>query len=219
MIEQAQTQAVQTQVYNDANVRQHYASMQAGALLPFAQAGITALCVGLAAGGVVLVVKYPVSALAWMVGALFVTLAVSWLALLKRWIHITNELERALGIDLDGDNTIGGKQTVRVELVRDGGKHVELIDLPCDLDRLREFAGGALDGRLSESSWIGRDGIFTRAEFVRLRDEMVKRGLLMWSSREHSRGLAISRAGRAAFTYLAEIHSPALSQAERYTDD
>lgn len=213
-----------TQEDSVPGAREIYSSLAVGVWLPAMQAIITAIGAGLTVAGVLLVKRYPESAIAWGYLATVAVFTLAWLLLLRRWVTVSDSIERAVGVDLDGDGLIGGypepaeRQSVRVELSHDNGRRVEFIELPVSTEKLSEFAAGVLDGRgLTESAWIGSGGIFTRAEFVRLRDELVRRGLLTWCNpHERSRGTELTHAGTAAFRYLAELHSPTQAGSVQY---
>lgn len=88
---------------------------------------------------------------------------------------------------------------IRVELSQNGGKQVELIDLPATHEKLTALARGLLDGApLSEAMWTGSGRTFSRSEFSALRAELIRRGLARWNSPGYpARGAALSPAGRA----------------------
>jgi len=96
---------------------------------------------------------------------------------------------------------------VRVELSRDEGRHVQLIDLPATLDQLATLAGGLLSGAtLSESQWTGAGAIFTRSQFAELRAALIGRGLAAWNNPSTpARGVALTRPGLAAMRHFASM--------------
>jgi len=119
-------------------------------------------------------------------------------------------VERLTGTDLNGDGVIGSVPIqeplppVRIELVEDQGKHTTYADLPFP-DRLPSLAAGLLAGRqFAQSAWTGHLGIFSRAEFDQLRDEMVRRGLAAWKNESaKAQGCELTAAGRAVMRRLA----------------
>jgi len=90
-------------------------------------------------------------------------------------------------------------QPVRVELSQDDGRRMSFIDLPASAEQLSALAGGLLTGAsLSESTWTGGKGLFSRAEFSQLRAELIRRGLARWNNpHTTARGAALTPAGRA----------------------
>jgi hypothetical protein len=94
--------------------------------------------------------------------------------------------------------------TVHIVL-HDENDDLKLLNLPCSERQLQALARGIVDGKsLSESNWIGIGRPFTRAQFVDLREELIRRGWLAWISQSaNARGVAPTRAGRAAFRHLS----------------
>jgi hypothetical protein len=108
---------------------------------------------------------------------------------------------------------------VRVEVLKDDGRGMEFIDLPANPDQLINLARGVLQGQtLSESSWTGSNGIFTRSEFSALRGELLKRGLACWNNPQTpARGVSLTRGGLAAmrtFAAMTDLPTPQASQSK-----
>jgi hypothetical protein len=100
--------------------------------------------------------------------------------------------------------------TVRLELASDNGRRLQFADLPVGYDTLTQFAQGVIHGQsLTEAAWCGNGGIFTRAEFVALRDALIGRKLAAWNNPTcTARGWGLTRSGLAAFEYLAGPPTP-----------
>lgn len=100
---------------------------------------------------------------------------------------------------------------VRLELSREDGRQMQLIDLPASLDQLTTLARGLLTGAtLAESQWTGGGGLFTRAQFSALRAELIRRGLAAWNSPgTPARGAGLTRAGQAAMRHFASMTTDA----------
>jgi hypothetical protein len=100
--------------------------------------------------------------------------------------------------------------TVRLELASDNGRRLQFADLPVGYDTLVIFAQGVINGQsLTEAAWCGNGGIFTRAEFVSLRDALIARKLAAWNNPGcPARGWVLTRSGMAAFQYLAGAPTP-----------
>lgn len=98
-------------------------------------------------------------------------------------------------------------EPVRVEIVQDHGRHVDFIDLPATTDQLITLAQSVLaGGSLSEAAWTGSNGLFTRAEFANLRNELIKRGLAAWNNpHTPARGVTLTRGGLAAMRTFAAM--------------
>ncbi len=128
---------------------------------------------------------------------------------IRSWRRSTFGPDQPLPI-IDDPGHDGQPQMIRVELVTDAGRHREYIDLPASRSQLRQLASGVLAGSpMSEASWVGGRGIFSRSQFSQLRDELIKRGLLRWNnSHTTARGAALTAQGKAVFRYLSTL--PAL---------
>ena len=176
-------------------------------IIPVLKAAIVALPTGALVGLLVGMLK-----LAWPV--LYVMGITSLLAFLgvfwgssKRgqWL-----IERIAGADLDGDGYTGEPipaphvTPVRVELVQDNGRHEDWIDLPFP-EKLPELAEGLLSGRsYSLSVWTGTGGLFSRAEFEKIRDVLIGRGLAAWRNPEaKAQGWELTASGRAVMRRLS----------------
>ena len=155
-------------------------------------------------------------AIAWIIDAMDIfsipaalglaTFAGSWVGLQWRWISLT-QLERMMGVDLNGDGVIERTPSkeprvvkVQVTHVKDNGSlQVDLIGLPCTDVQLRQLAEGLLGGmRFTEAEWCGNGKPFSVAELKLLRQVMVSRGLLRQRSEKDSRqGFDLTDAGVA----------------------
>lgn len=94
-------------------------------------------------------------------------------------------------------------QTVRVELTElghaGGVRRMQILDLPVDDDRLRQFAKAAVEGHsLAVHRWT--PGAFTRHEYEVLSDELQRAGLLVVTRN----GRRLTTAGRHVLRHLAE---------------
>lgn len=100
-------------------------------------------------------------------------------------------------------------RTVRVELVSEGGRRLNLIDLPASDEQLAGLAAGLLAGQsFSEAQWCGARGLFSRSEFNQLRGEMLRRGLCSWNNpHTPARGATLTPAGRALMRTFETIAS------------
>ena len=186
-------------------------SLQDGVLVPALQALTTGALSGLALAGVLWLAGVE-SAWRWSLALIPVVWLVMWLASLSHW---RASLERLLNRDLNNDGVIGEQQPpviisepareVRVTLEREEGRHVDIIDLPAKEEQLRQLADGLLSGRqFALSAWSGTGAPFSRSEFERLRDEMIRRGLARWrNERAQAQGLEVTAPGRAVLRRFA----------------
>ena len=186
-------------------------SLRDGVIVPILQALATGILSGLALAGVLWLAGVE-SAWRWSLALIPVVWLVMWLASLSHW---RASLERLLNRDLNNDGVIGEQQPpviisepareVRVTLEREEGRHVDIIDLPAKEEQLRQLADGLLSGRqFALSAWSGTGAPFSRSEFERLRDEMIRRGLARWrNERAQAQGLEVTAPGRAVLRRFA----------------
>jgi len=183
-----------------------------GVLVPGAQCLITGTLAGFCAA----VIAGLAGAVWWKWGlgtASLITL-ISWVTFRADW---SARLEKMLGIDLNLDGQIGpapapAAEHIRIDLVQDGDyPSGQFIDLPAPAEKIRALASGLATGReFSQTVWIGSGGIFSRSEFDRLRDELIRRGLAVWKNPDHhAQGAVLTSAGKAVMRKLAS-HPPTL---------
>lgn len=180
-----------------------------GVIVPGLQALITAVLTGFAAGALAAWVGAPY----WGVGFTAAALAAlaSWLSYRARWAFV---MERILGVDLNQDGVIGQPEPeppparaepVRIEIIQEGGRAGDFIELPARPEQLRMLADGLQGGRaFSQSVWTGNSGIFTRSEFEALRAELLRRGLAKWRKEgAPGQGIELTPPGRAVMRRFA----------------
>lgn len=178
-----------------------------GVTIPLAQACISGLICGALAAMVAYIIKWPVLTTA--AAAAILATSFVWLFMWRWWRRMLDTMIGYQPADRE-PLYIGDAEpepvSVRIELA--DSHSMQFIELPVSPDKLRALACGLMDGRsFTESSWCGSSGIFSRAEFVSLRDEMLKRGLLAANSTSTAaRGYHLTRAGGAAIKYLATTH-------------
>lgn len=100
---------------------------------------------------------------------------------------------------------LDGPNLVRIEVAEQNGRKLEYYDLPATQQQLSDLANGLLSGRtLTEVAWCGPGRTFTRrAEYVALRDELIRRGLACWNSASSpARGCSLTLAGRNVMKHL-----------------
>jgi len=181
------------------STRESYLKLLVAVIIPFLQAIITGLLIGsIAIAGLYLIQKSVLYIPSLLVAAL--SAALYWLNFMKWWKDL-------LIIDPNDSQVVPEpeQEGIRVELVENGGKQVRFIDLPCKPNQLQAIANGLNGGAsFTEAVWCGSNGIFTRSEFVTLRDTLLKRGLISQNSLATSqRGYNLTRGGIAAVRYLS----------------
>lgn len=190
------------------------------ALLAFVSGVFAALALGLLAHALEHKAPLEIALIAWSV-----TQALTWIILLFRWSKLLYVIERSLGLDINRDGYTGEPyqeperytpEPVRIELVEQttgGGRQTSLIDLPVSQEQLIALADGLLSGSsFSESSWCGSGAPFSKSEFIRLRDEMLKRNLLTWRNpRAPAVGLMLTPGGKACMRYLSSVKQERIS--------
>lgn len=191
-------------------------SFRDGVLTPGAQALVTGILSGVALGAILWLLKVE-SAWRYSLALIPVTWFLVWLLSLSHW---RGSLEKILGRDIDNDGYIGEPppqryEPVRVELIQDGGRHVDYLDLPAKPEQLRALADGLSAGRqFSLSAWSGAGKAFSRSEFEALRSALLARGLARWRNPEsQAQGIELLASGRAILRqFSSDTHSPTLRE-------
>ena len=99
-------------------------------------------------------------------------------------------------------------EPIRIEIHSQEGRRVQFADLPVRPDQLKALGDGIANGKtFSEGSWVGGvNGVFTRSEFVALRDVLLQRGFIAWRSySKPSAGVEITRGGLSLFRNIAHL--------------
>jgi len=195
----------------------NYLNIVSGAALPFIQAFLTGfwyalVCLGLAAtANHVKVITVP----AWIIAVTGFGLAGLW-----KWNRFMNDFRVLLfGVEPEqiaepvADPEPEIIEPIRVELSSNNGHTMQFFDLPATRDQLEPLASGLVEGvGFTESQWVGGGAPFSRREFVRLRDEMIRRGLAQWNSNhDTARGVRVTSKGMAVFRHVIRL-SPTLQK-------
>ena len=181
---------------------QDYLTVRAGVLVPLAQAGATGFLVSLLTGAVAgfFGLSKPVI-LALACGAV-VTLG-AWLWLLAEWrAALYGVAESQVS-----EPVMMAAETIRVELTSSDGTSGQYLDLPATRAQLESLAVGLVRGQsFTEATWTGAGRPFSRSGFVRLRDELLSRGLAVWvSDHANARGVRVTQRGMALFRHVARL--------------
>jgi hypothetical protein len=118
-------------------------------------------------------------------------------------------LENLLKINLDNNPVIGDpeEQPILVKITSEDGRQGTFARLPATHDQLYELAHGLLNGiPFTVQDWTGKNRPFSKSEFNRLKNEMIKRKLLEWvNPKFHRSGMQLTRAGWATIRHLARL--------------
>lgn len=141
--------------------------------------------------------------------------SVAWISGLRFWREMVSSIDgkiEKIPLSYVEPDELPEPGSVRVELIESGGRAGSYIELPCSPGKLKALASGLLSGKsFTEAVWCGSGGIFSRGEFAKLRDEMLRRKLLELNSPSTpARGYRLTRGGEACIRYLAESQAPPL---------
>lgn len=177
-------------------------------VIPALKAVIVAVPAGLLVGVLIAAFKIKIPA-GW---AMLITFLLAFLSVFLatssrgQWL-----IERLTGADLNLDGFIGepapplpAPESIRVELLQDGGHRGDFIDLPYP-EKLPALAAGLLAGRsFNQTAWTGHGALFSRSQFDQVRETMIERGLLAWKNPEaKAQGVELTAAGRAVMRRIA----------------
>jgi hypothetical protein len=184
----------------------------AGALVPLAQAAITGALVAGIACTVLVWQSVPDTLVYTVLTFLGVTLA-AWIVLQRHWFSLT-AIEKATGLDINGDGVIGEKtkrnHVVSIDLrtIDQGGYQKSVrVDLPVSEQDLAIVAAGIVAGRpFTEREWTGSTNPLSVNQFRDIRDEMIKRGILEpVNPKAPQQGYKFTMAGMHAMKYFAAL--------------
>ena len=190
------------------DINAEYLTIRTSVVIPGLQALVNGVFYGAATGGVVAVARSleVLTVPPWAVGV-----TVGSLAGLFVWRNLLNDWRVLLyAADPQGEPAEQGSviiPQVRVELSADDGRTMQFIDLPAEPEQLVALGSGVVQGlSFTEAQWCGTGAPFSRSQFVRLRGEMLRRGLLMWNSHnDNARGVRITGKGMALCRHFASM--------------
>jgi hypothetical protein len=174
-------------------------------IIPLLQATTTGALLGTTAGAAAWALAWEKpGAVGLAVGASVASFA--WLTYRADW---SERIRAILGIQEQAEiaKAAAFNQTVRVEVISDNAHAGDFLDLPGGRERLITLAQGLTSGKpFTVRTWAGGGGVYTGAEFDRLRTELIARGLARWRSEHDPRsGVELTSKGRATFRGLALI--------------
>lgn len=204
------------------HARDSYLSVKVAVVIPLLQAAVSGLLLGSLAAAILWLLGLNTIIVAFTTIVAFTMVVVSlvasaaWISGLRFWREMVSHLDGKIERIPLTSYVEPEPDSVRVELIQDSGRAGSYISLPASPSKLKQLASGLLTGKsFTESSWCGAHGIFTRAEFVQLRDEMYKRGLLALNSPSTpARGYSLTPGGKACIRYLAETTTPLLQSGD-----
>jgi len=196
-------QPIYHSTYSD---KQFLHTFVAGAALPFIQASITAFVVMVG----VVIMLYVFDSIDFVKPMIItggLTFVVTWLALQRRWLKLT-DLEKIFGTDLNDDGVVGEPKQIRIQLDEVQNGHIrqtQMFTLPCDEDELILIAERVRAGiPFSEKEWTGAGKPFSVSRFREIRSEMLKRQMLVpASAKSGKQGYVFTRAGQGLLNYYA----------------
>lgn len=187
------------------------ATLRSDVAVPCIQSVITGLLAIMGGGGIAAAAGWDVLIVSAIVGA--IVTGAAWYLLLRQHSDLLWEIETITGVDLDGDGEKGRpKESTPVEVHIPPGKDQEgkqtlFMDLPAPPDVLRIFARAVLSGQpMTEGAWSGKGRLFSKPEFILLRDELIDRKLAAWRNpKHHAQGCYLRKSGKYVFRQLAQL--------------
>ena len=164
------------------------AALEPDVWVPALQGALLGAAVGLGAGVIVLLLGGPVVGLragqlwAWagriggVCGVLIWAAATVWLVIDHR--KLLWAAESVTGVDLDGDGETGQPSVVRVELERETGQRLKVVDLPVTDAQLYAVAVALKTGAsFSRPALVDGRHVLSQGQYHKLSKAMVKAGL------------------------------------------
>jgi hypothetical protein len=191
--------------------------------VPTLQATITGVLSGAVGACVAILAKSPQP---WIVGLAVgsASWALSWLFLLREHRELLWDVERIIGADLDGDQSIGEPEqeqtppieirpVTRVEWVErptPTATSLKNLEIPIEPNKVSTLAHGMVNGRpFSEAEWAGKGRLLSGPKFRELQDWLLSHGYVSWRNDENHRlGVELSGRGRRLFEHLANDSTP-----------
>jgi len=209
-----QRRAAQNAQHESRLVIEHYQSPLIAIVVLFLQSAITAFLLA------ILTMIAAVHFFGWVwfqvMGISFIVyLLGDWLRRCGAWSCSVGSLERALMIDINADGMIGLepdsepiKETVEITVFNETTGRKQWVDFPVSRSKICEMASDIFHGSgFSESSMSGAGALFSRAEFNKIRDVMLRRELLQWKNEEHrNQGTEFTVTGWHVLRALAAEH-------------
>jgi hypothetical protein len=137
---------------------------------------------------------------------------IAWIGAVGRW---RSWVDAVLGV-AKPDRSDDNRYRLNLNLLYNDGQAGDFLDLPCDYQRLEAWCAGVAGGKsLGENHWTGAHAPFSKGEYHKLLDELVKRGLVRLRGRHYSSGYELTGKGSALAAELARRYNARLSPSER----
>jgi hypothetical protein len=178
-------------------------------VIPLLQAVTTGALIGTTAGAAGWALRWEnPGAVGLATGAAVASLA--WVSYRADW---SDRIRAVLGIEPPTQTTTTAaafNQTVRLEILSDGGRSGDYLSLPGGRERLIILAKGLTSGKpLTIRTWTGNNGVYSGSEFEQLRAELISRGFARWQSEhDHRAGATLTGKGAAVMRGLSLTSSP-----------
>lgn len=177
------------------------ATIESDVAVPGAQAAITAIILGTGAGAFAAIVGAPQAPLIGVsIGT--ATATVTWLGLLADHRRSLWTLEKVVGVDIDGDDSIGDprrrKEPVTVEIIDRGNKSMRYVGLGLDEHELKRVAE-ALIVRREPLSRRGLEDVLEPERYSDFLDTLLETNLAQLKGKSRNAGVELSEAGRYFF--------------------
>ncbi|MBI5950186.1 MAG: hypothetical protein HY865_00900 [Chloroflexi bacterium] len=208
--------------------RQYLHTMVAGALLPFAQASITALVIAVG----VWVIAFFIFDMMDSYKSFIVSFALTWvfvfLRLQRHWLSLTT-IERIMQRDINNDGVIGEapkveakprRIVIQLDQVKENGHYQpgdisSRIEFPGTSEQLEAFAQGMVNGMpITDRAWSGDGKLYTGQEWREMKAEMFKKHgdrepLIEYVNPENKKhGIRLTATGRKFFEEVIADNSP-----------
>lgn len=186
----------------------------AGLGLPFGQALITAILVGLLAGALAWAAGLPRPAAIGLVFGLMSGLLM-WLMSIAAWHSAAYRQPQVYVsqpeiVEAEEYDALPEPERIRVRIIEADGRSETWSSLPCSEPQMRALCSGLASGvPFAHSHWVGAGKPFSRAEFEAVRDEMLQRNLIRWINPDaRAKGVELSPGGRALVRTFAASPTP-----------
>jgi len=193
-------------------MNEKYLTVRSGVLIPLLQSLVAGLLYGVGTSFVAKVMNdFGFDEVAWWkigLATFFLAFTRAWLALIDEWRQFLYPKPKKDPVYIESEPV-----HTKLEISENNGRSMQFIDLPAEPDQLIQLGMGIMEGlSFTEAQWVGRGQPFTRTQFVRLRSELIKRGLLVWNSDlDPARGVKVTGKGRAVMRHFASMtNSPTL---------
>lgn len=205
----------QTPLINQS-IPDDYHTMTVSVYIPAIQSLITGLTSGTAVASLAGLAAWP-PGWTWLqtAGASWTIIqAITWILLLRRWASFASPTSQPAFDTPESDPaTIHEPKTIRLEIITNAGRTTQYMDLPITEAQLTAIAQGLTHGiHFTEAAWTGKGKLLSRSQFRQIRDELVKRQLLVPASlKDHRQGYVLNRAGSELIRQFAAVSNSAAS--------